>query len=200
LNLYATLPSPSSTLANNTQSHKDLPSQFLRSSKPIEAKLLIGSFGSSQGYNDRLFSINIATDPSSPIPTIEKPLRYGKLPEIHHIFKSDPTSPSIVFSLLFTIAVLATLPAVIGLVSSCVFHTMRGLINPLLYSGYILVAMSTIFRKLSNPRPSHTRFSTAQSWALRAYSFCTIPAGTCSRLCLCSSQWGVLPSSVELER
>ncbi|KAF7514104.1 hypothetical protein GJ744_004429 [Endocarpon pusillum] len=93
---------------------KDLPSQFLTSSKPVEAHLVLGSFGSSQGYNDRIFSLNIATDRNGPIPTSGKPLRYGKLPEIHHIFKPNPSSPNIVFSLLFTGAVLSTLPAIVG--------------------------------------------------------------------------------------
>jgi oligosaccharyltransferase complex subunit delta (ribophorin II) len=64
-----------------------------------------------------MFSIDIAADPSTPLPPAEKPLRYGKLPEIHHIFKPDPRSPNIVFSFVFTIAVLATLPAIFGLVS-----------------------------------------------------------------------------------
>lgn len=64
-----------------------------------------------------MFPLSIATDPSIPLPASEKPLRYGKLPEIHHIFKSDPRSPSIIFSLAFTGAVLATLPALFGLVS-----------------------------------------------------------------------------------
>ena len=61
--------------------------------------------------------LSIVTDPGVPLPNSEKPLRYGKLSEIHHIFKSGPRSPSIVFSLVFTGAVLATLPALFGLVS-----------------------------------------------------------------------------------
>jgi oligosaccharyltransferase complex subunit delta (ribophorin II) len=99
------------------QSHKELPSQFLRSSKPIAANIVLGSFGPSQGFNDRVFSLSIVVDPSTPLPTSEKPLRYGKLPEIHHIFKMGPSSPNILFSLLFTGAVLATLPAILGAVS-----------------------------------------------------------------------------------
>lgn len=96
-------------------SHRDLPSQFLRSSKPIEAKLVLGSFGSSQGYNEQIFSLDIAIDLNVPTPPSDKPLRYGKLPEIHHIFKPDPKSPNILFSLLFTGAVLAMLPALLWL-------------------------------------------------------------------------------------
>lgn len=82
---------------------------------------MLGSFGSSHGYNDRIFSLNIAIDPNIPIPTTGKPLRYGKLPEIHHIFKPDPSSPNIVFSLIFTGAVLTTLPAILGVVSSTIW-------------------------------------------------------------------------------
>jgi oligosaccharyltransferase complex subunit delta (ribophorin II) len=119
--------------------------------------LLLGSFGSSQGYNDRLFTINIATDPRTPPPATEKPLRYGKLAEIHHIFKSDPTSPSIVFSLLFTTAVLATLPALFGLVSSCILCIMPALIilSQWLYLGGNVNHFSKAFQ--SAP-VSHTLF------------------------------------------
>ena len=98
------------------QTHRDIPSQFFRASKPIEVSLVIGSFGTSTGYNERLFAVRIATDPSKPAPVSAKPLRYGKLPEIHHIFKSDPKGPNILFSLIFTIAVLVTLPALAGAV------------------------------------------------------------------------------------
>lgn len=72
-----------------------------------------------------------------PIPSSEKPLRYGKLSEIHHIFKSDPSSPSIVFSLFFTGAVLATLPALLGLVSLSILleHTDLTVLLQWLYLG-----------------------------------------------------------------
>lgn len=95
--------------------HKDLPSQFLTSSKPIEANMVLGSFGSSQGYNSHIFAIDIVTEPNTPIPGSGKPPRYGKLPEIHHLFKPDARSPNMMFSVLFTGAVLATLPAILGL-------------------------------------------------------------------------------------
>lgn len=108
--------------ANDRQTHKDLPSQFLSSSKPIEANLVLGSFGLAKGYNDRVFSLHVATDSNVPIPSTAKPLRYGKLPEIHHIFKTDAKSPNVLFSLFFTGAVLATLPAIFGLVSSLSLH------------------------------------------------------------------------------
>jgi oligosaccharyltransferase complex subunit delta (ribophorin II) len=104
-------------MSNGRQTQKDLPSQFLRSSQPVQASLVLGSFGASQGYNDLMFLLNVATDTNTPISPTERPLRYGKLPEIHHIFKSDPKSPNILFSLVFTGAVLAALPAIFGVVS-----------------------------------------------------------------------------------
>ncbi|KAK2795841.1 hypothetical protein FQN52_003691 [Onygenales sp. PD_12] len=93
---------------------KDLPVQFLQSSKPIEASLVIGSFGTSKGYDSPLFQLDVTHDPGAPSPSSEA-LRYGKLKEIHHIFKDDPKSPPIVISLLFAGAVLAALPLLGGL-------------------------------------------------------------------------------------
>jgi oligosaccharyltransferase complex subunit delta (ribophorin II) len=40
-------------------------------------------------------------------------LRYGKLPEIHHIFGTDAKSPPRLLTLLFTLPVLAAFPALI---------------------------------------------------------------------------------------
>jgi oligosaccharyltransferase complex subunit delta (ribophorin II) len=117
LTLYVPHPTLYNNFSNGRQTQKDLPSQFLRSSRPVEASLVFGSFGASQGYNDLMFLLNVATDTNTPMYQTEKPLRYGKLPEIHHIFKSDPKSPNILFSLVFTGAVLATLPAIFGVVS-----------------------------------------------------------------------------------
>lgn len=42
------------------------------------------------------------------------PERYTSKPEIHHTFRADPKSPPRVISLFFTLAVLVTLPALIG--------------------------------------------------------------------------------------
>ena len=103
-------------VADHHKTQKDLPTQFLKSSKPIDARLVLGSFGQSSGYNDKAFSLSIALDPNVPSASSEKPLRYGKLPEIHHVFKSDPTSPNIFITLVFTGAVLATLPMLFGMV------------------------------------------------------------------------------------
>jgi Oligosaccharyltransferase subunit Ribophorin II len=99
------------------QTHKDLPSQFLRSSSSLSASIVIGSFGSSNGYNARAFSLAVEIDTNQPVVQTEKPLRYGKLPEIHHIFRSDPKSPNIVIVLVFTGAVITTLPILLCAVS-----------------------------------------------------------------------------------
>lgn len=99
------------------KTQKDLPAQFLKSSRPIDAILVLGSFGSSQPYSDKAFSLSVNLDPNAPSPSAAKPLRYGKLPEIHHIFRSDPKSPNILLTLVFTGAVLATVPVLLGMVS-----------------------------------------------------------------------------------
>ena len=58
--------------------------------------------------------MTIARDPNVPLSVPEAPLRYGKLSEIHHIFRDDPKSPPTIISATFTLAVLATLPALLG--------------------------------------------------------------------------------------
>lgn len=93
-----------------------MPVQLLRSLSPLSASIVIASFGSSAGYNSEAFSVSIALDGNA-VPAAEKPLRYGKLPEIHHIFRDDPKSPNVVISLFFVGAVLATVPALLGAVS-----------------------------------------------------------------------------------
>jgi oligosaccharyltransferase complex subunit delta (ribophorin II) len=77
---------------------------------------VFASFGQTKGYNDKAFSLSVVLDPNVPIAISQKPLRYGQLPEIHHIFRSDPKSPNIIITLLFTGAVLAALPMLIGTV------------------------------------------------------------------------------------
>ncbi|TPR03716.1 Guanine nucleotide exchange factor synembryn family protein [Aspergillus niger] len=92
---------------------KDLPIQFLSASEPLEARFLIGSFGESTAYNAAAFQLDVTRNADEPVPTVEVS-RYGKLPEIHHIFKSDPQSPPIVITLAFVAMVLATLPVLGG--------------------------------------------------------------------------------------
>ncbi|KAL8714576.1 MAG: hypothetical protein Q9220_001524 [cf. Caloplaca sp. 1 TL-2023] len=60
----------------------------------------------------------IELDPASPPPSSPKPLRYGKLPEIHHIFKADPTNPPKIITIVFLVAVLAAVPSLFYMISS----------------------------------------------------------------------------------
>jgi oligosaccharyltransferase complex subunit delta (ribophorin II) len=97
--------------ANSSQSQKEMPVQLLLATKPLQASIVIGSFGSAQGLNTPVFTVEVQIDPNSPAPAYEKAVRYGKQPEIHHIFRADPKSPPKIISLVFTLAVLATVPA-----------------------------------------------------------------------------------------
>jgi len=101
------------------QTQKDIPVPLLVATKPLEALIVIGSFGSAQAYNSRVFDVEIKTDPTAPALSYEKPVRYGAKPEIHHTFRADPKSPPKVISLFFATAVVATVPALfiaVGLV------------------------------------------------------------------------------------
>ena len=91
------------------QTQKDIPAQLLTSSAPLSISLVIASFGSSKPYHSHAFDLSIL-DPTPPPPSSEIPLRYGKLLEIHHTFKSDPTSPPKIITMLFTAAVISALP------------------------------------------------------------------------------------------
>ncbi|VUC35808.1 unnamed protein product [Clonostachys rosea] len=92
-------------------SHKDFPIQLLTSQSPLHASLVLGSFGSSSASVSPLFDISVQLDPNVPKPTYEPALRYGKLPEIHHIFRSEPKNPPKIVSIFFASAVVATIPA-----------------------------------------------------------------------------------------
>ena len=63
-----------------------------------------------------MFDLEVKTDPNVPVPKYEKPMRYGKLAEINHIFKADPKSGPKIISLFFVLAVLATVPVLFGVV------------------------------------------------------------------------------------
>lgn len=91
--------------------HKDLPHQFLTSSKPIPASIVIGSFGSSTPYKAKVFDLSVTRDANVPLAVPEKPLRHAAEKEIHHIFREDPRSPPKVITLVFAAAVAAALPA-----------------------------------------------------------------------------------------
>ncbi|KAK1247255.1 hypothetical protein MKX07_002164 [Trichoderma sp. CBMAI-0711] len=90
---------------------KDLPVQLLLSQEPLKASLVLGSFGSAKGSVTPVFDFAVKLDPAAAVPSYEKPLRYGKLAEIHHIFRADPKNPPKMVSIAFSLAVLATIPA-----------------------------------------------------------------------------------------
>lgn len=104
-----------------TQTYKDLPPQFLRGTSKLTATLVIASFGSSSGYNSQAFTLNVLPDPNTPPAATQKALRYGKLEEIHHVFRGDPKSPNILISTVFGLGSIAALPLLVGAVS--VFHS-----------------------------------------------------------------------------
>ncbi|KAF1350093.1 Oligosaccharyltransferase subunit Ribophorin II-domain-containing protein [Delphinella strobiligena] len=93
---------------------KDLPVQLLTAGLPLEAKIVIASFGSSTAYYKKAFEINVGLDPNAPIAVPEAPTRYGKLAEIHHIFRADPQSPPKIVSTVFALAIAATFPVLLG--------------------------------------------------------------------------------------
>ena len=99
------------------QTQKDFPSQLLSATGPLDASLVVASFGSSKPYHSKAFDITFNIDT---LPPSEKPLRYGKLPEIHHIFKSDPKSPPKIITIVFAAAVIAGLPVLLGSVSTTI--------------------------------------------------------------------------------
>lgn len=96
------------------QAQKDLPHQFLTSSQPIKASIVLASFGSSTPLNHHTFDLTIDSDSAIPPVVPSPPERYTSKPEIHHIFRSDPRSPPKIISLFFTLAVLAALPVLLG--------------------------------------------------------------------------------------
>ncbi|CAN8101314.1 unnamed protein product [Discula destructiva] len=91
---------------------KEIPIPFFASSKPLHATVVIGSFGSAQALSADAFDIELKYESNTQPPTVPKPLRYGKKPQIHHIFREPAKYPSTVFPLIFVGLVLVTLPAV----------------------------------------------------------------------------------------
>ncbi|KAK1834861.1 Dolichyl-diphosphooligosaccharide--protein glycosyltransferase subunit 2 [Podospora conica] len=130
---------------------KDIPVQLLVATKPLEASIVIGSFGSAQAYNSRVFEVQIKTDPTAPAPSYEKPVRYGPKPEIHHIFRADPQSPPKIISLFFAAAVIATVPALFLawlMLGANVNHLSKALsAAPLSHASFFgsIVAMEFVF-------------------------------------------------------
>ncbi|SPJ89132.1 related to oligosaccharyltransferase delta subunit (ribophorin II) [Fusarium torulosum] len=92
-------------------SQKDLPIQLLLSDTPIKAYLVLGSFGSSDPLISPLFEVEIRLDPNTPRPEYTAPVRYGPRAGIDHVFKVGDTSPPMVISLVFVLAIVASIPA-----------------------------------------------------------------------------------------
>lgn len=109
-------PSPRAWLTKLRKTQKDLPVQFLSTEQTLQATLLLASFGTSKPYSSHVFDLEVKHDPNVPQPKYEKPLRYGKLEEIHHIFRADPQSGPKIVSVFFVLAVLATVPVLLGAV------------------------------------------------------------------------------------
>lgn len=101
------------------QKHSDLPVQLAIATSPLRASLVIASFGSSEGFKKDVFDVQVTRDPGAKPIVYEKPLRYGKREEIHHIFRADPKSPPKIISFVFVLAVVATLPALF--IGVCIF-------------------------------------------------------------------------------
>ncbi|KAL1902688.1 hypothetical protein Sste5346_001131 [Sporothrix stenoceras] len=136
-------------------SHKDIPVQLLASGNKVRASLVIGSFGSAQGYvspsSDGLFDLQFAHDPNMPAPSAATPERYTKKGEINHIFRADPRSPPKVISLFFVLAVAATVPVLFGawlLLGANLGHLSKALAAaPLSHAAFFgsILAMEGVF-------------------------------------------------------
>ncbi|KAF2109270.1 Oligosaccharyltransferase subunit Ribophorin II-domain-containing protein [Lophiotrema nucula] len=131
--------------------HKDLPVQFLTTSKPVPASIVIGSFGSSAPYKSKVFDLNIARDANVPLAIPEPPTRYAAEKEIHHIFRTDPKSPPKIITIVFAAGVIAALPVLLGVwatLGANVSHLSKALgnapISHALFFGSVL-AMEGIF-------------------------------------------------------
>ncbi|KAF2212462.1 hypothetical protein CERZMDRAFT_68084 [Cercospora zeae-maydis SCOH1-5] len=94
-------------------SQKDIPHQLVHSATPLLATITLASFGSSTPLHSSVFHLTIQPDATSSTAN-PQPERYSAKPEIHHIFKSDPKSPPTVISLFFTLAIVGTLPVLLG--------------------------------------------------------------------------------------
>lgn len=133
------------------QTQKELPYQLLTSSKPLKVSVVLASFGSSTPLNQNVFDLTIQTDANAPPSAPPAAERYTRKPEIHHIFRDDPKSAPKIISLVFTLAVLATLPILAGtwlFLGGNVEHIGKAFgANPLAHGLFLgsIVAMEGVF-------------------------------------------------------
>ncbi|KAF2452337.1 hypothetical protein BDY21DRAFT_425205 [Lineolata rhizophorae] len=90
---------------------KDLPQQLLTSTTPLEASITIASFGTTTPLSSPAFTLTITPDPMLPPPPASSGTRYAAQPLLSHTFRPPPSSPPFVVTLVFFLAVAATLPA-----------------------------------------------------------------------------------------
>lgn len=152
------------------------------SERPLLATMVIASFGTSAGYLEQLFEIKVEHDPNIPLPKPEAQPRFGKKEHIHHIFRDGPQSPPAILTLVFSLAVLATVPLLFGMVRllrSCVMVANPADTSPNSGSNWAGMSIPSA-PPCRRPRPRMS-CSSAPYWLWKASSSCTIPDGTCSR-------------------
>ena len=112
---------------------------------------MIGSFGSAAPYKAHAFDLVIQTDPIAPPAVPSPPERYTAKPEIHHIFHDGPHSPPQIISLFFTLAIVVSLPALMGgwlLLGGNVGHLQRAFgAQPVAHGLFLgsIIAMEGVF-------------------------------------------------------
>ena len=107
---------PKTMYANSVlqQTHRDIPIQLLTSSKALTATLTLASFGTVTPYRSSAFTLAVIVSSTTLVQPPPPPARYSALPEIHHIFKPDPTSPPVFITAVFGCMVFAALPVLLG--------------------------------------------------------------------------------------
>ncbi|KAF3922532.1 hypothetical protein ABW21_db0202850 [Orbilia brochopaga] len=89
---------------------KDIPTALL-TAPSLTLSIAIASFGQSSPLAVEIATIAPVLDQAAKKSLPAPALKYGKLPEIHHIFRGEPRSPPKIISLVFLGGVLACLPA-----------------------------------------------------------------------------------------
>lgn len=173
------------TIRSSLQTQKDIPAQFFESSKPIHATVVIASFGSAEGLIADAFDVSLKQDANAPAPPAVGPvLRYGKQPQIHHIFREPTKYPNPLFPTVFSLAIAGAVPVLIWLVSISPPESATSLQFAIGFltlfscsSGSASSApTSASFLRLSARPPCPTRPFLARSWVSRPYTSCTTAA------------------------